>query len=129
MTSPQSGVGKTGPVWVPCPLGLTIESTSTALRVYGLLTADVAWQMVTFSCGAAYPAEGDIQPRRTTVIASAMTTAGRGVRCEPWLATLTLTPHLLLRPRSVVTRGTPVTRQPIEPGSSASKVVSASVSR
>src|SRR6516225_2923263 len=41
-------VGKSGPVWSPCPCW-TIESASVVIKLYGLLTSAVRWQNETGS--------------------------------------------------------------------------------
>src|SRR4051794_39843917 len=60
-----------------------MESTSTVFCTYGLLTAEVPWQMVCFSCGAADDGAGQIQPRTTRDTATSAITADRVVRSQP----------------------------------------------
>src|SRR5262245_42092056 len=89
MMSPHCGTGKTGPTWVPWPFGAglpfgsEIESSLTVSRTYGFVTEDVAWQMVTFKCGAARAGGGAIAPSTTTLRVRPTTSPTRVVAPSP----------------------------------------------
>src|SRR3954470_8918414 len=110
--SPHPSVGNTGPVWDPCPLSLMMESTSTVFCTYGLLTAEVAWQMSCFSCGAAHAAEGPNQPSPTKARQST-TPPDRAARCEPDLPSLTPMPRPVIAATLLIPCPSPSPAQPV----------------